>query len=253
MSTKICCTCKEIKPTTEFYKDSKRSDGLYPRCKSCHLMCTSKTYIKNKDIVSLRSKERYSVNKIARCQQNREKYHMIIKHQDVTKFPHKSVVCTHCNKTFLKKLKEITRSKSGNVFCSHKCSNIFSTTHKNGGYNRSKLECLLEKELNQMYPNLDILYNNRSTLNYELDIYIPKLNLAFEINGIFHYKPIFGIEKLNKTINKDKIKRELCNIKNIKLIVIDVSEEGICNKDRVLNIINDNIKINQHIPQGNLR
>lgn len=33
--TKRCCTCKEIKPASEFYKASKRKDGLHNRCKQC--------------------------------------------------------------------------------------------------------------------------------------------------------------------------------------------------------------------------
>lgn len=32
---KICCQCKEEKPLTEFFKNSKNKDGLYCKCKLC--------------------------------------------------------------------------------------------------------------------------------------------------------------------------------------------------------------------------
>lgn len=35
-STKQCCTCKNIKPSSEFYKRSSRKDGLQSACKDCN-------------------------------------------------------------------------------------------------------------------------------------------------------------------------------------------------------------------------
>jgi hypothetical protein len=66
------------------------------------------------------------------------------------------------------------------------------------GYNRSKLEIYLEQELIKLYSTLEIHFCRSDTIGSELDIYIPSLKLAFEINGIFHYKPIFGEDKLKK-------------------------------------------------------
>lgn len=39
---------------------------------------------------------------------------------------------------------------------------------------------------------LDFKFNDRETIGLKLDIYIPSLKLAFEINGVFHRKNIFG-------------------------------------------------------------
>lgn len=36
MLNKKCSHCKEIKPVNEFFKDSRRKDGLYCNCKICH-------------------------------------------------------------------------------------------------------------------------------------------------------------------------------------------------------------------------
>ena len=56
-----------------------------------------------------------------------------------------------------------------------------------------------------------------------MDIYIPSLNLAFELNGIFHYEPIFGESKLQQIQNNDQRKFQACLYKNIELCIIDTS------------------------------
>ena len=52
----------------------------------------------------------------------------------------------------------------------------------------------------------------------------PSLKLAFELNGIFHYEPIYGDKKLNSTQNNDKRKFQACLEKQIELCVIDTSQ-----------------------------
>ena len=61
----------------------------------------------------------------------------------------------------------------------------------------------LEEQLTSLYPKLDIHFNRKDTIGSELDIYIPSLNLAVELNGIFHYEPIFGKDKLSKIKTND--------------------------------------------------
>jgi len=131
--------------------------------------------------------------------------------------------CKQCNKEFL--IKKSQLKKSENHFCSISCNANYNNSHKTCGFNRSKLEIYLEKQLAALYPNLDILYNNKETINSELDIYIPSFKLAFELNGIFHYEPIFGNEKLNQTKNNDKNKFKLCQEHNISLCIIDTSSQ----------------------------
>ena len=60
-------------------------------------------------------------------------------------------------------------------------------------------------------------------INSELDIYFPELKLAVELNGIFHYEPIFGNEKLQSIKNNDCRKFQACLEKQIELIIIDTS------------------------------
>ncbi len=89
-----------------------------------------------------------------------------------------------------------------------------------------------EKELLKFIKSItddDIMTNTRSIIRpYELDVYIPKKNLAFEYNGTYYhadpriYKPSKTIfYKTAKEIwGKDKLKYELCIQSNIKLEII---------------------------------
>jgi hypothetical protein len=133
--------------------------------------------------------------------------------------------CTNCGKEFKKRLNQAKKSKSGNHFCSSSCAAIYNNTHKTKGTRRSKLEIYLENELRVLYPDLKIDFNQTNTINSELDIYIPSLNLAIELNGIFHYEPIFGQNKLNNIQNNDDRKFQACIEKGIELCIIDTSHE----------------------------
>lgn len=81
----------------------------------------------------------------------------------------------------------------------------------------------MQEQLSLQYPNLEIHYNRKDAINSELDIYIPSLKLAFELNGIFHYEPIYGPEKLSKIQNNDNRKFQACLEKGIELVIIDTS------------------------------
>lgn len=152
--------------------------------------------------------------------------------------------CTHCDKKFTKSAFEIKKTK--NHFCSSSCAATYNNTHKKHGTRRSKLEIYLEKELVSIYPNLHIDFNKKDAINSELDIYIPLLKLAFELNGIFHYEPIYGSEKLSQIQNNDQRKFQACIEKNIELVLIDVSSLNYFKKEKadkflkiIVNIINN--------------
>lgn len=116
--------------------------------------------------------------------------------------------------------------KNGNVFCNNSCGAIWKNKNRESkGCNRSKLEKWLEEQLKNSYTNIEIFYNKTVTIGMELDIHIPSLNLAFEINGIFHYKDVFNNGLIFKRRELDEKKRQLCLTNNIKLIEIDTSEQ----------------------------
>lgn len=56
-----------------------------------------------------------------------------------------------------------------------------------------------------------------------MDFYFPTLRLAIELNGIFHYEPIYGEDKLEKIQSNDSQKAIRCNEKGIELCIIDSS------------------------------
>lgn len=131
--------------------------------------------------------------------------------------------CTQCAKQFRKMANQIKRSKSGNHFCSRSCAATFNNRNKKHGTRRSKLEVWLEEQLASVFPDENIHYNRKDAIQAELDIYFPDRNLAFELNGIFHYEPIYGPEKLATIQSNDQRKFQACLEQGIELCVIDTS------------------------------
>ena len=149
--------------------------------------------------------------------------HTVMFCSNICRTTKKVMICKNCNKEFYKIQAEIKKSK--NHFCSRSCSATYNNTHKQHGIRRSKLETYLENQLRLLYPNLPIDFNKKDAINSELDIYLPTLKLAFELNGIFHYEPIYGSDKLSQTQNNDQRKFQACAERNISLCIIDTSKQ----------------------------
>lgn len=139
-----------------------------------------------------------------------------------------NVICLECGIEFKKVLSEIKRKPRH--FCSDICSRNLNR-HKDWGSNRSKLEIAIEEHFKVVFPFMNIDYN-KTDKGYELDIFIPCLDLAIEINGITHYKPIYGEANLLRRQQIDEEKKTKCSEINIKLIVMNVSEDGKSEKIR---------------------
>lgn len=135
-----------------------------------------------------------------------------------------------------------------------KCGNIFKskiyTTHFTSDfdsvprclkcYKRMTSSSLKEKELlsyiKSIYFN-EILENDRKIIYpLELDIVLPKINLAFEFNGNYWHQ-----EGINKPIGYHEMKINLCKDKGIKLIYI-WEDDWDKNKNEIKNNINTIIK-----------
>ena len=165
-----------------------------------------------------------------------------VKSRDVRK----EVECKQCNKKFLKKRCYLIKSPIS--FCSSSCAATYSNTHKTHGCRRSKLEVYFEQILPNKYPSVEFHFNRKDAIFSELDIYIPNLKLAFELNGIFHYEPIYGLNKLDQIQNNDHRKFQACLEKNIELCIIDTSsltyfkpEKAQKYLDIIVNIINSKL------------
>jgi len=129
--------------------------------------------------------------------------------------------CKFCKKKF--KIREAQIKD----FCSQSCSATFNNLNKSYGTKVSKLEIWLQTKLQSLYPSIKFLFNYKEAINSELDIYIAELNLAFELNGIYHYEPIHGKKLLNKIKNNDHRKFQACLENNIELCIIDTSSQKV--------------------------
>jgi hypothetical protein len=209
------------------YDNAKSRDLLPLQCKACQ-----KTFHKTKNYI-MQASSKHINQKCNYCS---------IQCLNTTKKVSKKVGCSQCKTKFYKRPSEIKKSKSGNHFCSKTCSTTYNNLNKKTGTRRSKLENWLEEQLTTIYPKLEIEYNGKSAIGSELDIYIPSLKLAFEINGIYHYEPIHGPKKLSSIQANDQNKFQQCIENEVSLCVIDASSIKYFKPERVkkyLDIITD--------------
>ncbi len=152
-----------------------------------------------------------------------------------------NVSCDFCSKNFSKRKFEILKTKHN--FCSQSCSATFNNRNKKYGTRRSKLESWIEEEFSSVYPNLNIDFNKKDAIKSELDIYVPSLKLAFELNGIVHYEPIYGLEKLGKIQNNDLDKLQKCLNEGIDLRIINCSKMKRFKPEKARDFLNQIVEI----------
>jgi len=200
---------KPLYSNTEF-NNAKSSDLLPYKCYHC-----GKTYYRTK----------HSVQRVSNLVKYKAVKYCSKKCQLSSLSTSITCVCDNCGKTINKTPSQIKKSKSGKHFCSRSCAATYNNVHKKHGTRKSKLEVWLESRLTETYPNLEIHFNRKDAINSELDIYIPSLKLAFELNGIYHYEPIYGDDKLEQIQNNDNRKFQACLEQGIELCIIDTSQQ----------------------------
>lgn len=132
--------------------------------------------------------------------------------------------CGNCKKSVTRTKKEFESSKSGFIFCNNSCAATYNNRNKQYGTRRSKLEIHIEECLKRDFPYIELICNSKKAIGSELDFYFPELNIAIELNGIFHYEPIYGIDKLRKIQENDRQKIVLCKENHIDLHIINSSK-----------------------------
>lgn len=190
----------------EEYKSAKTNDKLSCECEQCGNIF----YIIKHEIQRVLNNTRTNVAKY--CSKDCQ-----FKGQNISVL----VNCLNCKKEFYKQKHRVL--KFPNNFCGQSCSATYNNKHKKFGIRRSKLEMYIESKLQLDYSNVLFLTNDKTTISSELDFYFSELKIAIELNGIAHYKPIYGQKKLDMIIANDKEKQKLCMEKNIKLYVINTS------------------------------
>jgi hypothetical protein len=103
---------------------------------------------------------------------------------------------------------------------------------------RSFGECAIVHLLKKNYPTLNIQVSNRDQLNgYELDIWLPDLNIGIEYNGQHHFKPVYGEKIYEKTKQSDKKKNDIAIEKGIKIIyIIPDGSISHTSKNKIINL-----------------
>lgn len=210
--------------TSEQFDNAQSRDLIPLECEYCHeTFCQHKHYIQTAISKTGNCKARFCGMLCANAAQKK----------NITVF------CTNCSKEFRKRPSQIKRYP--NHFCCRSCAATYNNKHKTTGTRRSKLEVFLEEQITSNYPQLNCLFNDKKTIGSELDFYFPSLKLAVELNGIFHYEPIYGSDKLTRIQDNDKQKSIRCYELGIEFCTIDTSS---CihltdkQKDKYWNILN---------------
>ena len=111
-----------------------------------------------------------------------------------------------------------TRLKYKTIICT-KCNKINS-------FSKSGQEIKLLEFIKNNYDG-EIIENTKNIISpYEIDIYLPKLNLAFEYNGLYWHN------ELNKSNNYHLQKTEMCE--NINIQLIHIYEDDWLNKEDIV-------------------
>ena len=160
----------------EEFDEAKSSKLLPLKCNFC-----GKTFYKEKKEIKYAEKPGKE-NRCRFCSQACATRYV----RETIKYP-----CDNCGKEILLP-RHLYKNSNKHHFCSKSCSATYNNKHKNFGTRVSKLEAFLRNKIVDEFPDLNILFNDKATIGSELDILIPEIKIAFEINGIIHYEPIYG-------------------------------------------------------------
>ena len=115
----------------------------------------------------------------------------------------------------------------------------------------SRTEKLVFEYMKSIFAQFEIINNHRPdwlryNQNLELDIYLPELKLALEVNGIQHYEyvPYFhnnNEENFVKQQERDEFKKKRCEEENIKLISIHY-EYNYKNEEELIKYVRQSIE-----------
>lgn len=152
--------------------------------------------------------------------------------------------CLTCGKQFEKIKCNANRTKKS--FCCPQCYYNYPDKIERLACHRSKVEDYLLSILTKDFPQLGIIPNDIGIIGngLEIDLAIPSLKIAIEINGPTHYTDIYGQENLIKTQARDKRKVDSLVNLGYQLFIINISnyKNSRQAKPYVLDTYNNSIK-----------
>lgn len=117
----------------------------------------------------------------------------------------------------------------------------------------SKAEKSLYKELHKL--GYDVIIHKKGLIpgeKYEVDLYLPQLTVAIEIDGPQHFFPIYGEEHLSRTIKYDTIKNGALISRGICVIrvkYLSKHNSSVINKKITELVVNQLKKIENNFPE----
>jgi hypothetical protein len=84
----------------------------------------------------------------------------------------------------------------------------------------------VQTRIKETFPDLEVKYGVKDALGDagEVDIWVPSMALAFEIQGPSHYEPIYGMDRLLGEQRNDEEKRQSAKTLNVELVEIDARD-----------------------------
>ena len=199
---KLCLICNEDITNT------------HHNCKYCK-PCSRE---RRKNLFKIYDKNRKTEDKLKNRQKANEK------RRSLRKMWKENNLCSECGSSCFEKLSRC-----------YSCHNInlkacMSYSRRKGALpsGSSRPELFVFEVLSQIISPQEIIRNTwkiiRSPItnsSLELDLYLPSLSLAIEVDGPMHREPCYGQQRLEAQLLNDKIKDEQCLLKGIKLIRIN--------------------------------
>jgi len=96
--------------------------------------------------------------------------------------------------------------------------------------NTGNHETILYLIVKSIYSDEEVVRHARPEFlaGLTLDIYIPRLNIALEYQGLQHFKPLRhlgGEKQFKELIKRDRRKKRLCEAAGVRLVYFDTSDK----------------------------
>ena len=156
----------------------------------------------------------------------------------------------HCNKYKYDETTYVNRKRKMKIFCpEHGEFWQCPSNHLSGngcpfcGNKNNISEQKIFFNLKKKFSDEDIIYQYRNHNLFgamSLDFYLPKYKIAIEHQGIQHFEPVKkfgGKENLKKTIERDSIKRKICNDNGISILYVSLDKKTLKYSNNEMHII----------------